>query len=55
MCLSLLAMYLASLPESEKMTFGYGRAEIIGALASILLIWALVAILAYDAVVRIIE
>jgi len=37
------------------MTFGYHRAEILGALASIFTIWILVGILCYEAVIRLID
>jgi Co/Zn/Cd efflux system component len=34
-------MWLAGRPPSSKMSFGFHRAEILGALASVLMIWAL--------------
>ena len=39
--ISYFAIYLGSRPASSQMSFGYHRAEILGALASILLIWGL--------------
>jgi zinc transporter 2 len=42
MLLSIFSIHLSSKPATSKMTFGYHRAEILGALASVVLIWALV-------------
>eukprot|EP01134_Creolimax_fragrantissima_P001643 CFRG1643T1 len=39
--ISLVALHLAGKPASHKMSFGYNRAEIVGALLSVLLIWLL--------------
>jgi len=52
MLLSVFAMHLAKRPADRHMTFGYHRAEILGALASIITIWALIAILVYEAILR---
>eukprot|EP01118_Nematostelium_gracile_P016304 TRINITY_DN6718_c0_g1_i1.p1 TRINITY_DN6718_c0_g1~~TRINITY_DN6718_c0_g1_i1.p1 ORF type:complete len:403 (+),score=109.91 TRINITY_DN6718_c0_g1_i1:53-1261(+) len=54
MCLSLFAMYWARKPATKSMTFGYHRAEILGALASIVTIWGLVAVLGYESIMRLI-
>jgi len=54
MCLSLFAMYWARRPANTKMTFGYHRAEILGALASIVTIWGLVAVLGYESIMRLV-
>jgi solute carrier family 30 (zinc transporter), member 2 len=53
--ISLLAIYLASLPPTKKMSFGWHRAEIIGALISVLLIWVVTGILVYMACLRVIS
>lgn len=37
------------------MSFGYARAEVIGALGSIILIWGLTILLIYEATVRVID
>lgn len=37
------------------MSFGFHRAEVIGALTSVLMIWVVTAILVYAAVLRVIE
>ena len=50
--ISILSIWIGTLPSSEKYTFGYKRAEIIGALVSVLLIWALTIALVYEAVMR---
>jgi len=54
MCLSLFAMALSSRPATDTMTFGFHRAEILGALASVVTIWALVGVLVYEAILRLI-
>ena len=50
--LALFASWIARRPATRTLTFGYHRAEILGALASGLLIWALAGILVYEAVGR---
>lgn len=52
--ISLLALYLASKPATERMNFGWYRAEIIGALMSIFTIWIVTGALVYEAVERVI-
>jgi zinc transporter 2 len=54
MLLSLFAMWLTNRPANSKSSFGYHRAEIIGALFSVLTIWGLVGVLAYEAILRLI-
>ncbi|VDP70731.1 unnamed protein product [Echinostoma caproni] len=53
--ISLLALFLASRPSTKKMSFGWYRAEVVGALASVLMIWLVTGILVYLAVMRIIH
>ncbi|KAL3889952.1 hypothetical protein ACJMK2_002267 [Sinanodonta woodiana] len=53
--ISLLAIYLASRPASKKLSFGWSRAEILGALVSILLLWVLTGVLVYMGVERVID
>ncbi|CAH8509133.1 unnamed protein product [Schistosoma turkestanicum] len=53
--ISLLALFLASKPSTKRMSFGWYRAEVVGALASVLLIWLVTGILVYLAVMRIIH
>ncbi|CAG8628686.1 3808_t:CDS:2, partial [Cetraspora pellucida] len=51
--ISLLSIYLAHRPASRSHSYGYHRAEILGALASILLIWLLTGYLCVEAYERI--
>ncbi|XP_040092396.1 zinc transporter 8-like [Oryx dammah] len=45
--LSLFSLWLSSKPPSKQLTFGWRRAEILGALLSILCIWVLTGVLVY--------
>lgn len=45
---------MANKPKTKKMLFGWYRAEVIGALTSVLLIWVITGILVYMAIQRII-
>ncbi|KAL3986045.1 cation diffusion facilitator transporter family protein [Acanthocheilonema viteae] len=54
-CVAIVAMKLAQKKPTKRLPFGYYRAEILGALISVVMIWALTAILVYAAVERIIE
>jgi len=53
--LSLIVLKIAHLPSTPKMSYGYHRAEILGALASALSLWALCGVLIYQAIVRLIH
>lgn len=53
--ISLFSIWLASRPASKKFSFGWYRAEVIGALTSVLLIWVVTGILVYMAVERLIS
>ncbi|KAL3314295.1 hypothetical protein Ciccas_007090 [Cichlidogyrus casuarinus] len=53
--ISLLAIYLAARPPSQKMSFGWYRAEVMGALMSVLMIWLVTGVLVYLAIRRIID
>jgi zinc transporter 2 len=53
--LSLFAIHMSNKDSTRRMTFGFYRTEIIGALASTLLIWVLTGILVYLAILRIIN
>lgn len=53
--ISYFAIYMGSRPANYQMSFGYHRAEILGALASILLIWGLIIYLFAEAIHRIID
>ncbi|GJQ10538.1 hypothetical protein GpartN1_g2823.t1 [Galdieria partita] len=53
--ISLVALHLSKRPGSTTMSFGYARAEVIGAFVSILLIWSLSGILLVEATRRIMK
>eukprot|EP01054_Gregarina_sp_Poly1_P009946 Gregarina_sp_Poly_1__9945@NODE_656_length_6918_cov_257_889943_g498_i0_p2_GENE_NODE_656_length_6918_cov_257_889943_g498_i0NODE_656_length_6918_cov_257_889943_g498_i0_p2_ORF_typecomplete_len467_score38_93Cation_efflux/PF01545_21/4_3e62Herpes_LMP1/PF05297_11/0_0065DUF1980/PF09323_10/0_78NicO/PF03824_16/1_1DUF973/PF06157_11/1_3DUF973/PF06157_11/2_3e02DUF1129/PF06570_11/5_NODE_656_length_6918_cov_257_889943_g498_i052706670 len=53
--ISLFAIFVSVKPGTVKMSFGYARAEILGALVSILAIWALTIWLVAEAVNRILN
>jgi cobalt-zinc-cadmium efflux system protein len=50
--LSLFAYWVSRKPSTTTMSFGYHRAEILGALASGLMIWLLSGLLVYEAILR---
>lgn len=50
--LSLIVLKIAHLPSTPRMSYGYHRAEILGALASALSLWALCGVLIYEAILR---
>ena len=52
LAISLVAIYLAERPMVKKYTFGYKRAEVIGALLIIVIIWIVTGILLYLAIHR---
>lgn len=53
--ISLFSIWVAGRPATRKMPFGWYRAEVIGALTSVLLIWVVTGILFYLAVERVIH
>ncbi|XP_068121572.1 proton-coupled zinc antiporter SLC30A2 isoform X2 [Hyperolius riggenbachi] len=55
MMISLFALWMSSRPATKKMNFGWHRAEILGALLSVLSIWVVTGVLVYLAVERIIS
>ena len=50
--ISLAAIYLAERPIVKKYPFGYKRAEVIGALLIVVLIWVVTGVLLYLAIHR---
>ena len=52
--ISIISIYISRKVAKHNMSYGYHRAEIIGALVSIVLIWALTLWLLYEATLRII-
>jgi len=53
--ISLFAIWVAAKPKSQKLSFGWHRAEVLGAIVSVLMIWLVTGILVYMAVLRIIS
>lgn len=53
--ISIIAIKLSKIEANKKMSFGYHRAEILGALTSVIVIWGLVIWLVVEAVYRIID
>ena len=53
--ISYIAIYMGSRPSNNQMSFGYHRAEVLGALASIMLIWGIVIYLFIEAIHRIVD
>src|SRR5262249_53422903 len=52
MLLSIFALWMARRPVTATMSFGYHRAEILGTLASGLIIWLLAGFLIFESVLR---
>ena len=50
--ISYLAIYLGGKPATFDLSFGYHRAEVLGALTSILIIWGLIIWLFVEAIIR---
>ncbi|XP_041327253.1 zinc transporter 3 [Pyrgilauda ruficollis] len=55
MSVSLFSLWVSNRPPTKSMTFGWHRSETLGALASVLSIWAVTAALVYLAAARIIS
>ena len=53
--ISIFALWLATRAPTSRLSFGFHRAEILGALISVIMIWLLTGILVYEAVQRIRE
>lgn len=51
--IAILSLHISARPASSFMTYGYHRAEIIGAIMSIALIWGLTIWLFYEAIIRV--
>ena len=52
--ISIFAIWLGRRKATVEFSYGWSRAEIIGALTSVILIWGLTAWLVYEAILRII-
>ena len=53
--ISITSIWIGTRPASLSLSYGYHRAEVIGALSSIVLIWGLTIALLYEATMRIVE
>jgi len=53
--ISLFAIWMAAKPKSQKMSFGWHRAEVLGATVSVLMIWLVTGVLVYMAILRVIN
>lgn len=53
--ISMFSLYIAMRPANFKLTYGYHRAEVIGALSSILIIWCLTVWLIIEAIKRLLN
>lgn len=53
--ISLFSLWVASRPPTRRMSFGWYRAEVIGALTSVLMIWVITGVLVYLAIDRIVN
>uniref|UniRef100_A0A914QIR7 Cation efflux protein transmembrane domain-containing protein n=1 Tax=Panagrolaimus davidi TaxID=227884 RepID=A0A914QIR7_9BILA len=54
MMISLFSLYIASRPPSQRMSFGWHRAEVVGAFLSVFLIWVVTGVLVFLAIQRMI-
>ena len=54
-CISIISMHITTRPASVSMSYGFHRAEIIGALLSIALIWGLTAWLLSESIHRLVH
>lgn len=54
LALSLFAVIASQWEASDQFTFGFKRAEVVGALFSIMLVWGLVGVIIYEAIMRLI-
>jgi len=53
--ISIVAIWFGTMDATDKLSYGFHRAEVIGAVLSVALIWFLTGILVYEAVNRIID
>lgn len=49
--ISIFSIWIGTRPASSNMSYGYHRAEIIGALGSVILIWGLTIWLIWEAII----
>ncbi|NXS40885.1 ZNT8 protein, partial [Balaeniceps rex] len=53
--ISLFSLWLASKPPTKQLTFGWHRAEILGALMSVIIVWMVTGVLTYLASMRLLH
>jgi len=53
--ISMISIWIAQKPSTSKSSFGYHRAEVLGALTSVLTIWILVVYLCLEATYRMLD
>ncbi|KAL5509423.1 hypothetical protein EMCRGX_G004796 [Ephydatia muelleri] len=53
--ISLFALWIGRFEPSRRMSFGWHRAEVVGAVISVLIIWLLTGVLVYEAILRIVN
>ena len=53
--ISIVSICISYRPATSLLTYGYHRAEVIGALGSVLLIWGLAIFLVYEGILRVIN
>jgi zinc transporter 2 len=53
--ISMISVWLGTKEANRRLSFGFHRAEVIGALASVILIWALTLVLVLEAIDRVIH
>uniref|UniRef100_A0A8C3F2L5 Proton-coupled zinc antiporter SLC30A8 n=1 Tax=Chrysemys picta bellii TaxID=8478 RepID=A0A8C3F2L5_CHRPI len=53
--ISLCSLWLSTKPSTKRLTFGWHRAEILGALMSLLIIWVVTGVLTYLASMRLLQ
>ncbi|XP_032849448.1 zinc transporter 8 [Tyto alba] len=53
--ISLFSLWLASKPPTKQLTFGWHRAEILGALLSMIIVWMVTGVLTYLASMRLLQ
>ena len=54
-CISIVSLHITRRPVSTSMSYGFYRAEVLGALASIVLIWGLMVWLVSESIIRLVE
>jgi len=53
--ISIIAIWFGTMDATTRLSYGFHRAEVIGAVISVMLIWVLTGILVYEAILRIID